>query len=184
LINIKKWDFNWQGDYQFRQLIKVPAGSVIHAFAGYDNTTNNVNNPHDPPQSITWGQGTAEEMYYLPITYLKYQPGDEDIVFETDSVTTGNSVKLTGMADKLYPVFPVPSQDEMTIGYTLAQSGKVSVQLLSADGKKVLAIENDSFHLPGYHTRRIPVSKLSPGIYLLEMTKGQDRQTQKVVVGR
>ena len=184
LINIKKWDFNWQGDYQFRQLIKVPAGSVIHAFAGYDNTTNNVNNPHDPPQSITWGQGTAEEMYYLPITYLKYQPGDEDIVFETDSVTTGNSLKLTGMSDKLYPVFPVPSQDEMTIGYTLAQSGKVSVQLLSTNGKKVLSIENDSFHLPGYHTRRIPVSKLSPGIYLLEMTKGKDRQTQKVVVGR
>jgi hypothetical protein len=184
LINIKKWDFNWQGDYQFRQLIKVPAGSVIHAFAGYDNTTNNVNNPHSPPQSITWGQGTAEEMFYLPITYLQYQAGDENIVFETDSIVTGNAIKLRGMADKLYPVFPVPSQDELTIGYTLANSGKVSINLISIDGKKVEAIENESYHLPGYHTRRVPVSKLSPGIYFLEMIKGQDRQTQKVVIGK
>jgi len=182
LINIKKWDFNWQGDYQFRQLIKVPAGSVIHAFAGYDNTTANVNNPHNPPQMITWGQGTSEEMYYLPITYLNYQPGDENIVFETDSVTTSNGIRLSGLTNKLYPIYPVPAQDAITVGYTLAESGKVSLGLYSTDGRKIQLIENDTYHLPGYHTRKISVSKLQTGVYLLEMIKGQERQVQKVVV--
>jgi hypothetical protein len=184
LINIKKWDFNWQGDYQFRQLIKVPAGSVIHAFAGYDNTTANVNNPYSPPQTITWGQGTSEEMYYLPITYLKYQAGDENIVFETDSVTTANGIRFKGLTDKLYPVYPVPSQDAITIGYTLAESGKVNLSLYSPNGRKIQVIENDSYHLPGYHTRSISVSDLPSGIYLLEMAKGDQRQVQKVVVGK
>jgi hypothetical protein len=183
LIQIKEWDFNWQGSYQYKKLIALPAGSVVHAFAGYDNTTQNPFNPHNPPQTITWGQGTAEEMYYLPITYLNYQAGDENIVFE-DSIATANGVKIKGVSDKLYPVHPVPANDKITIGYTLKTSGKVSVAILGMDGKQVLDIEQNSYHLPGYHTREIQVSALPAGIYLLELKKGSDRQVQKLVISK
>jgi hypothetical protein len=183
LINIKKWDFNWQGSYQFKQLLRIPAGSVIHAFAGYDNTVNNINNPHNPPITISWGEGTGDEMYYLPISYLPYQQGDENLVFE-DSITTSNGFTIQKVKDKLYPVSPVPAHDIVRFGYTLETPGKVSLKLIGTDGKLKRELARDSYHLPGYHTRELSVSDLPKGIYYLEFTKGANRQVQKFVVSQ
>jgi hypothetical protein len=183
LIHIPSWDFNWQGAFQFKQLIKLPAGSVIHAFAGYDNTTGNVNNPHNPPINITWGEGTGDEMYYLPISFLPYQAGDENIVLE-DPVTGVRNPVFEQVSDKLYPVAPVPANESIRFGYTLATSGEVGIRLFSLEGKLKKTIEPDSYHLPGYHTRELQVSDLAAGVYFLEFTKGKIRQTQKVVVGK
>jgi len=183
LIHIPSWDFNWQGSYQFKRLIRVPQGSVIHAFAGYDNTTSNVNNPNNPPTNITWGEGTADEMYYLPISFLPYQAGDEDIVLE-DEVTGISNPLIQQITDKLYPVAPVPSSESIRFGYTLATKGNVGLRLFTMDGKLKKTIEPESYHLPGYHTGDLNVSDLPAGVYFLEFTKGKIRQTQKVVVGR
>jgi hypothetical protein len=180
LISIEDWDFNWQGSYQFRSLLKVPAGSVIHAFAGYDNTVNNPFNPNSPPQTVSWGEGTADEMFYLPISFLPYQIGDENIVFEDDVV--GN-LNIKTVADKLYPIYPVPASDIVKFGYTLETAGNVSLSIFNIEGKLIQSVHQNSFHLPGYHTKELKVSDLTPGIYFLEFTKGNLRQTEKFVIG-
>ena len=180
LISIEDWDFNWQGSYQFRSLLKVPAGSVIHAFAGYDNTVNNPFNPNNPPLSVSWGEGTADEMFYLPISFLPYQIGDENIVFEDDVV--GN-LNIKTVADKLYPIYPVPASDIVKFGYTLETAGEVSLNIFNIEGKLIQSVHQNSFHLPGYHTKELKVSDLTPGIYFLEFTKGNLRQTEKFVIG-
>ena len=82
LISIPEWDFNWQGAYYFPKFIVAPFGSVVHAIAGYDNTSENINNPSNPPQFVAWGENTTDEMYYLPLFYVPYEDGDEDVVFE------------------------------------------------------------------------------------------------------
>jgi Secretion system C-terminal sorting domain/Copper type II ascorbate-dependent monooxygenase, C-terminal domain len=84
-INIPKWDFNWQGSYNLRKGIKIPAGSKLHAFATYDNTTANVNNPHNPPILVTKGESTSDEMLLEYFTYTSYQPGDENIIIDTNN---------------------------------------------------------------------------------------------------
>ena len=183
LIHIPYWDFNWQGSYQFKRLIKLPQGSVVHAYAGYDNTTANTNNPHNPPIDITWGEGTADEMYYLPFSFLPYQAGDENIDLE-DAVTGVTNPQIQQITDKLYPVSPVPSSESIRFGYTLANSGKVGLNLFTIDGKLKKTIESESYHLPGFHTRDLNISDLPSGVYFLEFTKGKIRQTQKVVVGK
>jgi hypothetical protein len=180
LISIEDWDFNWQGTYQFRSLLKVPAGSVIHAFAGYDNTVNNPFNPNSPPEFVSWGEGTADEMFYLPISFLPYQQGDENIVFEDGSV--GN-LNIKTVTDKLYPIYPVPASDLIKFGYTLETSGPVSLSIFNIEGKLVQQVHQNSFHLPGYHTKELNVSELTPGIYFLEFVKGNVRQTEKFMVG-
>lgn len=181
LINIREWDFNWQGGYQFKQLIKLQAGSQIHAFCEYDNTTNNIKNPNNPPQLITWGEGTADEMFYLPISFLVYQAGDENIVFEDNSVNLPNIYQTI---DKLYPITPTPSGDNIRFGFTLGNSGNVSLKIYSVDGKLVKQIENNAYHLPGYHVKDLNVSELLPGVYFLEMLKGDSRQVQKMIIAR
>jgi hypothetical protein len=87
LIRIKNWDFRWQYYYTFPKMIKIPAGSVIHVYATYDNTSKNPNNPFHPPQTISEGEGnesmqTNEEMLQFIFSYLPYQLGDEKLNLE------------------------------------------------------------------------------------------------------
>jgi hypothetical protein len=79
IIKIDNWDFDWQGFYYPEFLLKIPAGSTITATCIYDNTSENPNNPNSPPQWVYPGQGTGDSMFFIPIEYLIYQDGDEDI---------------------------------------------------------------------------------------------------------
>jgi hypothetical protein len=62
LIWIRDWDFNWQGEYQLREPIVLPKGTVIEVEAFYDNSSDNPRNPHPVPQLVTYGQETTDEM--------------------------------------------------------------------------------------------------------------------------
>jgi hypothetical protein len=87
LIRIRKWDFRWQYYYTFRNPQKLEAGTTIHVYGTYDNTSKNPDNPFHPPQSITQGNGvesmkTTEEMFQFIFTYIPYRDGDEKIDLE------------------------------------------------------------------------------------------------------
>ncbi|MEW6470608.1 MAG: hypothetical protein AB1458_16985, partial [Bacteroidota bacterium] len=79
LIKINNWDFEWQGFYTFPNLVKIPAGYTLRSAHMYDNTANNPNNPNSPPQLVTAGEGTTDEMLFDSFQWLYYLPGDENI---------------------------------------------------------------------------------------------------------
>ncbi|HXS38504.1 MAG TPA: hypothetical protein VN721_17505 [Flavipsychrobacter sp.] len=86
LISIPRWDFNWQYFYTFKKMVKIPAGSTIVAEGVYDNTKQNLYNPFSPPQVVRDRNGSmksTDEMFQFIITYLPYQPGDEQISLDT-----------------------------------------------------------------------------------------------------
>lgn len=62
LVRVDDWDFNWQGHYVYREPIRLPAGSRIDVAFEYDNSAENPLNPFSPPQRITWGDSTVDEM--------------------------------------------------------------------------------------------------------------------------
>ncbi|HEY3781834.1 MAG TPA: redoxin family protein [Fimbriimonadaceae bacterium] len=65
LVFVNDWDFNWQLFYQFKEPIKIPAGSVIEAEATYDNSADNPRNPNHPARTVTWGEQTTDEMFVI-----------------------------------------------------------------------------------------------------------------------
>jgi tetratricopeptide (TPR) repeat protein len=67
LLYIKDWDFNWQSDFYYSTPIQLPRGSVIHMDFGYDNSTNNVRNPSNPPVRVRYGLQTTDEMANLAV---------------------------------------------------------------------------------------------------------------------
>jgi hypothetical protein len=81
LIKIDQWDFNWQMSYQFKKLVKIPAGSRIIVEAKYDNTSENPANPNHPAKDIGYGWNSTDEMCNLVIYYLDYQEGDENMEY-------------------------------------------------------------------------------------------------------
>ena len=82
LISIPSWDFNWQGFFTFPTLTKIPEGYTLHGIASYDNTSDNPFNPNYPPQNVTFGEGTTDEMFFVFFDYVLYEEGDEQISLE------------------------------------------------------------------------------------------------------
>ena len=69
VLDVPRYDFNWQLRYQLAKPIAVPKGSVIIATATYDNSDANKANP-DPTKTVYWGQQTDEEMM---LGYTEYE---------------------------------------------------------------------------------------------------------------
>ena len=61
LLNVPRYDFNWQTRYEMAEPKTLPAGTRIHCVAHYDNSENNLNNP-DPSATVRWGDQTWQEM--------------------------------------------------------------------------------------------------------------------------
>ncbi|MEX0979023.1 MAG: redoxin domain-containing protein [Pirellulales bacterium] len=63
LLDVPKFDFNWQLWYNLDKPKLLPKGSVIHTTAHYDNSDDNVFNP-DPKINVRYGPQTWEEMMF------------------------------------------------------------------------------------------------------------------------
>ncbi|MEM6993910.1 MAG: hypothetical protein AAF721_25580, partial [Myxococcota bacterium] len=53
LVEMPRYDFNWQTRYRFKDHLKLPAGTKLEVTMGYDNTAGNPNNP-DPTTEVKW----------------------------------------------------------------------------------------------------------------------------------
>ena len=76
LLVIPQWDFNWQDQYDLIEPIRLPAGSQIHMKYVYDNSTDNVRNPNNPPKDVAWGDGSDDEMGSLGLQLLPSSRSD------------------------------------------------------------------------------------------------------------
>lgn len=61
LLNVPKYDFNWQLTYLPEKPIALPKGTRLDCVAHFDNSTGNKFNP-DPTKEVRWGDQTWEEM--------------------------------------------------------------------------------------------------------------------------
>jgi len=73
LLNVPRYDFNWQLHYQLAAPVEVPAGSTVIATAVFDNSEGNRANP-DPTKTVRWGQQTDEEML---LGYVEYDTAEK-----------------------------------------------------------------------------------------------------------
>lgn len=68
LLDIPRYDFNWQLRYDYAQPHFLPAGSRVKLTAIFDNSAENPANP-DPSKTVRWGPQTHDEMM---IGYFEY----------------------------------------------------------------------------------------------------------------
>jgi Ca2+-binding EF-hand superfamily protein/mono/diheme cytochrome c family protein len=76
LLDIPKYDFNWQLRYDYAVPHFLPRGTTIRVTAVFDNSAANPANP-DPTKTVRWGQQTFDEMM---IGYLEhYTPLNREV---------------------------------------------------------------------------------------------------------
>ena len=76
LLDIPRYDFNWQLMYRLAEPVTIPAGTTLKVTMAFDNSTGNPANP-DPNKTVRWGQQTYDEMMLGYIAY--YTPNDQSI---------------------------------------------------------------------------------------------------------
>ncbi len=96
LLALPQYDFNWQGAYEFKEPIQIPAGSKLIAYFTYDNSVRNPANP-DPNRLVPWGDQSFDEMFYMAFTY---QWKDETSSHLVNYDTLMNAGRQFGLIDK------------------------------------------------------------------------------------
>ncbi len=71
LLDVPRFDFNWQLRYDLAEPKLLPRGTRLHCTALFDNSENNLSNP-DPKREVHWGEQTWDEMM---IGYFTTLPG-------------------------------------------------------------------------------------------------------------
>lgn len=61
LLEVPRYDFNWQHTYILKEPIAIQKGTSILVTAHYDNSRRNAFNP-DPSSTVRWGDPTYDEM--------------------------------------------------------------------------------------------------------------------------
>ncbi|MBI3500725.1 MAG: T9SS type A sorting domain-containing protein [Bacteroidetes bacterium] len=191
LIRINNWDFNWQGFYTFKNLVKLPVGYTIHSSHMYDNTTANPNNPNNPPQNVVAGTSTTDEMLFDSFQYLIYQTGDENIdigsLFTNDSLLNppGSVNNILASLSSVF-AYPNPFNDFVKIGYELNYPAETSISVYSVFGSEVKNL-SAGFNSAGAYTlnwdgRNSSGAKVPAGVYFYTVKAGNSSTSGKIMV--
>jgi tetratricopeptide (TPR) repeat protein len=70
LIHIARWDLNWQAVFRLAQPELLPRGTTIVMRYRYDNSSDNISNPNNPPQRVRAGNRAVDEMAHLWLQVL------------------------------------------------------------------------------------------------------------------
>lgn len=73
ILDVPRYDFNWQITYTYAEPKKLPAGTTVRLDAAWDNSANNPSNP-DPTKTIRWGRPTTDEMMFGWVKYTNVEP--------------------------------------------------------------------------------------------------------------
>ncbi len=81
LIEIAKWNFDWQSYYQFEEPVAILPGDQLRIRCTYDNTANNqpvIDGKRREPADVTWGEGTYDEMCAASMYVVGVQEATND----------------------------------------------------------------------------------------------------------
>ena len=178
LVDIPAWDFHWQGMYQFRRPIYLPTGTVLYGEATYDNTANNPNNPNDPPQQVTLGEATTDEMMLFYFAYTTPGLPMDSLIIVDDSphaphhenCQTSFNIGIEEAAAVEVRLAPVPATDQVRVSVPL--SGCM-LRLMDAQGRMVLAVRLNSGDNP------VDVARLARGTLIAEVRDTRGRAVHR-----
>jgi len=77
--------------------------------------------------------------------------------------------------------YPNPVKSNLSINYTLKESGSVKIELFDINGKKIKTFSNLNPDA-GFHNLRMDTNGITPGIYYYRITQNNSSATKKVVV--
>ena len=122
LFLIKHWDFNWQGDYSYREPVFLPKGTEVHMEFSYDNSDANPRNPSHPPRRVRFGQQSTDEMGELWMQVLTRNSKDR-LALERDSQVK-TLTEIASYCQFQLQLNPNDAKARCRLGFALSSLGK------------------------------------------------------------
>jgi mono/diheme cytochrome c family protein len=160
LLNVPKYNYNWQWQYYPEEPIDAPAGSRIEVTAAWDNSAGNPANP-DPTEEILYRGDTFHEMF---VGFVEVIP--KNTVYH-ETVPNAEKVKKLLAAH--------PAEDSyfvagfLPFGFYAPKEGKGMMYL--AQGLNMFTITLDEIEWDGDHLRlvtQLPTPEASATISIFE----------------
>lgn len=76
LMSIPEWSFSWQEQYRYKDYVFLPAGTRLDGEVVWDNSTENINNPNNPPKMVRWGRESTDEMGSVTLRVVAADPSE------------------------------------------------------------------------------------------------------------
>ncbi len=185
MIDIPHWDFEWQDFYMFKNMVKVPSGSSLHADGAFNNTAANDHNPNNPAITVYPGLNTTDEMFLVYFHHLPYEQGDENYNIE-EMTSLSVEEMLVNPIDPNLTVYPNPMTHQVTVDV----KGSVNENTLSAtvydlSGRKVSDLARGkkftgttSLKWNGENEQQAEVDN---GVYIVSVVLNGERHHHKIV---
>ncbi len=138
LLDVPKYDFNWQLKYILDKPKHIPKGTTIHCTALFDNSKNNPANP-DPDKKVRWGDQSWEEMMIgffdtIPIEE-NHQPKLSKNV-EIDPSGEWRWERRVGLK-KVEESLSLQLEGEKLSGVLNTQNGPIEIEDAVVDGRRI-----------------------------------------------
>jgi hypothetical protein len=144
LLLIKNWDFNWQGNYQYAAPITLPKGAKLTMRYTYDNSTNNLQNPNNPPKRVQYGPQSSDEMAELWFQLLPASPEGMKLLVDADAAKS--RVDLIKYYEYQLQVDPNNADVHTKLGFIRFLQGDANEGIRHLRQAIALAPQNDTAH--------------------------------------
>ena len=122
LLRIKQWDFDWQGDYRFKEPVFLPKGTTVSMRFSYDNSSDNIRNPNNPPKRVLFGPQTTDEMGELWIQAAPRSRADFNLL--TTAYNEKELQKVIVVAEHKLKLDPRNASAHLQLGKALIPQGR------------------------------------------------------------
>ena len=123
VLNIRRWSFNWQQDYQLVTPMPLPRGTTLAMRFTYDNSAANPQNRHSPPQRVTWGQNSHDEMGNVGVQLVTRTAADATRLSAAFAQHAAE-IDVAG-AEMLVRADPANPNHAALLGKSLARAGRL-----------------------------------------------------------
>ena len=181
LINVPKWDFEWQDFYFYEYIQKAAAGTVLKLDATFDNTSGNIHNPNSPPINVGPGLNTNDEMCLTYMHYMLYQTGDE--LYNIDSLMNLSSASIQeNNLKKNFKVYPNPFTDQIELYSDHFTTGdKVSISIYDGQGRFIQNIVSAYQLQSNVFEVSWSGENLKSGVYFLSINANGNLSHQRII---
>ena len=77
LLRIDDWRFDWQDGYRYTAPVRLPAGTLLRARFGFDNSSANPDNPSNPPVRVRYNPDDTTPRAEVFLQAVPVSPDDE-----------------------------------------------------------------------------------------------------------
>jgi Flp pilus assembly protein TadD len=160
LLLIKRWDFDWQGDYSYLSPVPLPRGTTLRMRYTYDNSADNPQNPSQPPRRVTYGILSSDEMGELWLQVALRDP-DDFLRLRQEYERTYAMPDNLARAEMMVRLHPHDAQERLKLARTLVvlQRTDEALQQLERSMEDDATIAEAHYVMGTIYTRRNAAEK-------------------------